>query len=67
MNKRVFKLEEMNLLLEDLILEDDELLLIKGGMGVSSLGSGIGCGCGCSCDNGMGCGCGCNCGGATHA
>ncbi len=57
MNKRVFKLEEMNLPLEDLILEDDELLLIKGGMGVSSLGSGIGCGCGC----------GCNCGGATHA
>ncbi|WP_301703679.1 hypothetical protein [uncultured Parabacteroides sp.] len=64
MNKRVFKLEEMNLPLEDLILEDDELLLIKGGMGVSS--SGAGCGCGCDCSNGTGCGCGCDCGGPTH-
>ena len=77
MNKKVFKLDELNLPLEDLILEGDELLVIKGGTDISlfiSRGSGCGCGCtagngcGCGCDNcgsGNGCGCGCQHGTST--
>lgn len=63
MNKRVFKLDELSLPLEDLILEDDELRLVKGGMGVTSINGN--CNCGCS-TNGN-CDCKCGCGGVTTA
>ncbi len=65
MNKRVFKLEELSLPLDDLILEDDELRLVKGGMGVTSNNGN--CNCDCSCSTNGNCNCRCSCGGATTA
>ncbi|MEY8486887.1 hypothetical protein [uncultured Parabacteroides sp.] len=69
MNKRVFKLDELSLPLEDLILEDDELRLVKGGMGVTSINGNCNCNCDCNCGcstNGN-CDCKCGCGGVTTA
>jgi hypothetical protein len=67
---KYFKLEELNLPFDELTLNDDELLVLKGGAtaGVDS-GGGCDCGCGCTkssgngcnCSNGSGNGCGCKC------
>lgn len=60
--ENLFRLEDVNLPFNELALSDDDMLVIKGGMGAgSNSGSGYGCGCGCSCDSGSGCGCGCSC------
>ncbi len=41
-------------------LEDNEMFVLKGGIGPDGiLRSGQGCGCGCGCSGGAGCGCGC--------
>lgn len=69
MKAKVFQLSELHLPLEDLILENDELMVVKGGnvspFGVGSQ-PGSGCGCGCADGEGCGCGCGCGCTGPTN-
>ena len=63
--EKLFRLEDVNLPFNELALNDDDMLVIKGGMGAGS-NSGSGCGCrngtGCGCSNGTGCGCGCEAG-----
>jgi hypothetical protein len=61
MKRKYFKLEEVNLPFDELTLDDDELLIVKGGAG-AGIASGNGCNCGCSCGgSGNGCNCGCSC------
>lgn len=58
--EKLFRLEDVNLPFNELALSDDDMLVIKGGMGAgSNSGSGYGCGCGCRCASGAGCGCNC--------
>lgn len=57
--EKLFRLEDVNLPFNELALSDDDMLVIKGGMGA---GSNSGSGCGCGCGTGAGCGCGCSSG-----
>lgn len=68
MNKRIFKLDELHLPLEDMILKDDELQLVKGGIAVT-LSNGncdCNCDCNCSCESNGRCNCNCSCLGPTN-
>jgi len=50
MNTNHFQKEQVVLPFDELVLNDDELFIIKGGCGTSpAIGSGGGCGCGCDC------------------
>jgi hypothetical protein len=65
---KYLRLEEVQLPFDELKLNDDELLVVKGGSGSFDSDSGMGCDCGCKCEKGNGCGCkctkgsGCGCG-----
>ena len=56
---KTLELSKVHLPFEDLLLNDDEMFVIKGGS-VSSADSGSGCDCGCECSEGVGCGCECS-------
>lgn len=64
-NMKTLELSKLHLPFEDLLLNDDEMLVIKGGMAMSSGNNGCDCGC-----SGSGCtpppsnnGCNCDCSG----
>lgn len=66
MDKTFVSFKESLLPVNQIVLSNDEMLLVRGGN--SSSGSdGAGCGCsggkGCGCDDGNGCGCSCESGG----
>ena len=57
---KIFKLEEVNLPFDELTLNDDELFVIKGGIGMQSLDSNNACNCNCSCSSNSNCNCKCS-------
>jgi len=61
MQKEIYKLQDINLPINELELNDDELIVLKGGTRPPDVASGNNCNCGCG-DGGAGDGDHCNCG-----
>lgn len=60
-NLKTIKIDQMNFPLEEVTLNDDELLVIRGGTNYTSASNGR-CNCNCSCGSSNGrCDCNCSC------